>query len=347
MLISFVDSVNHARSAETVFPYLRFLFLGIFVIHTIKKSEALDKINLIIFIVMSFWCIDAAVQYEFKIDLFGNPYEPGHITGVFYPRLTLGHITACLSPIFFESLRKHGGNQRWLWLFLPLLVFTVFLSGRRSAWIMLAVGLAGYIIYLYFVMESKKLFSKRSIVAGALTIAALLVVVSYDKPLQNRLVKPAVLLSGDFEQIDIATSNRLHIWGVSISMFKSNWFNGVGPRAYRYAYGDYVSSNDYWMSKGEEYGPNHPHQIVLEILSETGLLGFFGLLFFIYLFLTSIKKYRMVKTSFPWLLCVIIAIFPLNTHMAIYGSYWATVFWWLVTMAFVASAVSDKIDREN
>ena len=38
MLLAFPDAVNPSRSAQTVFPYLRFLFAGIFIIHELSKN---------------------------------------------------------------------------------------------------------------------------------------------------------------------------------------------------------------------------------------------------------------------------------------------------------------------
>ena len=37
MLLAFPDAVNPSRTAQTVFPYLRFLFAGIFIIHELSK----------------------------------------------------------------------------------------------------------------------------------------------------------------------------------------------------------------------------------------------------------------------------------------------------------------------
>ena len=46
LLISLPDAVNFSHSAHTVFPYLRFLFAGIFIITEIAKNK--DRLNFVI-----------------------------------------------------------------------------------------------------------------------------------------------------------------------------------------------------------------------------------------------------------------------------------------------------------
>ena len=118
MLVSLVDAVNYGRSAETVFSYLRFLFFGIYILHEIRTPDILNKIQTAVFVIVAFWCIDAVVQLLFKIDLFAYPYRPGDITGMFYPRNTIAHVTASLSPFYFETIRRRSDRLPWLWLLL-------------------------------------------------------------------------------------------------------------------------------------------------------------------------------------------------------------------------------------
>ncbi|NIP49940.1 MAG: O-antigen ligase family protein [Gammaproteobacteria bacterium] len=155
----------------------------------------------------------------------------------------------------------------------------------------------------------------------------------FNKPLQERVDNTMQLFSGEYEKIDQATSHRLPIWKASIAIINDHWVNGIGPRGFRYSYDDYSGENDVWTGRM----PAHPHQMYLEILVETGLIGLFGLLSAIGVFYFYIKRFTKISQFFPSILCMIVVIFPFNTHMAFYSSYWSSFLWCLILIIFVNS----------
>lgn len=334
LLLSLPDAVNSARSAQTVSGYLRFLFIGIYVICSLQRPGALSRLHLGIFCITAFWCIDAVIQYLFQMDLFGYPYEPGHITGMFYPKNTIAHVTAAVSPLYFESIRAYSRRYRWLWLLLVPLFLVILLSGRRAAWIMLAVSISGYVYYLL----KQTAFNRRLLMKlglwGAVLIGAMGIVIATNKPLQSRIHVTMGLFSGNYEATDKATARRLPLWQTAITIFKDNWINGIGPRGFRYVYQQYSSADDFWHKDGS----THPHQLLLEVLAETGAIGFAGLLLFALVFYRFVKKGRLGMPLCPWWLSVLTVTFPINSLMAFYGSYWSSMIWWLLALTFAAAA---------
>ena len=152
MLLAFPDAVNPSRSVQTVFPYLRFLFAGIFIIHELSKNDEFFKVLIYgVFFIVTFWCIDASIQFFIGYNLLGFPYVAGEITGMFYPRNTISHVCAILSPICFYVVSRHSSRSKWAWLSIIPLFFVVLISGRRAAWVMLALCSFGFIIFLYFI----------------------------------------------------------------------------------------------------------------------------------------------------------------------------------------------------
>src|SRR6202008_2372665 len=75
--------------------------------------------------------------------------------------------------------------------------------------------------------------------------------------------------------VDTALSGRLDIWRTSWWMFEAHPLNGVGVRGYRSAYRQVAPPDDHFVATGENCGEGegacHAHQVVLEVLSETGL----------------------------------------------------------------------------
>ena len=60
-------------------------------------------------------------------------------------------------------------------------------------------------------------------------------------------------------------------------MIAAHPVNGVGVRGFRYAYPQYAPANDHFVVSAEACGVGegacHAHQLVLEVLTETGVLG--------------------------------------------------------------------------
>lgn len=333
LLISLIDAVNISRSAKTAFGYLRFLFMGIYLLQSLKSRDIWRNLRLFIFCLMVFWSLDGVLQLVIGRDLFGYPMAYGYITGMFYPRFTIAHILAALSPIYIDFIFEKSKKSMWFWLLILPLIIVILMSGRRGTWIMFFIGMAGYLTYLFY----QKLLSKRIIKQFILIMTVMIitagVTINFNKNLQQRFFGAFDVFSGNYEKINAAFSLRLPIWKTSLNIIRHHWINGVGPRGFRYSYDDYSGENDIWYGQM----PTHPHQMYLEILVETGLIGFFGILVALGFFYFYIKRLVKISQLFPPILCMIVAIFPFNTHMAFYSSYWSSFLWCLMLIIFINS----------
>lgn len=332
LLISLPDAINPSHSSHTIFPYLRFFFAGIFIIDEISMNK--DRLRFIVaslFFIVFFFCIDATIQFIFKSNILGFPYKPGEITGMFYPRNTIAHICAILSSFCFLYVYINIEKRRWLFLSLIPLFFIILLSGRRAAWVMLALTSLGFIIYGYRYTISKKRFKR---VVGMFVILVSVVLgstISLHTPTNVRFKATLGLFSNNYETINTATAYRLPIWEVAYSIHKSNPINGIGPRGFRHVYNDYAHAND---PHGSRTPPTQPHLLILEILAETGLIGFIGYILLIYLIFRLVLQSKNKETSLPFFIPVIVALFPFNAHMAFYGSIWSSMTWLLLALYF-------------
>jgi hypothetical protein len=86
--------------------------------------------------------------------------------------------------------------------------------------------------------------------------------------------------------------------------------------------------------------------LLLEVLVETGVIGLAGLLLFVLLLYRFVRRKGLGLALFPWLLALLTAAFPFNTHMAFYGSYWSSVFWWLLVLT-IATGAGRAVRRES
>jgi len=329
LLISFPDAVNQARAAQSIFPYLRFLFAGLFIIQELSKDKNRLKIVVYgVFIIVTFWCVDASLQFFIGQNLFGYPYRAGEITGMFYPRNTISHICSILSVFCFIVVYQKMHKYKWLWLTLIPLFFVILVSGRRAAWIMLALSSFGFFIYLYLSADNKKQVLKISGIITLITSLVLGSTIILHKPTNTRFMVTLGLFSNNYDSIDVATARRLPIWETAYTVFKANPINGIGPRGFRHVYQDYASLDNFWVNQ------THPHLLILEIMAETGVIGLLGYFILFYLLIKGALNRKKLKNEFPFLLPVLVAIFPFNAHMAFYGSIWSSMIWWLIAVYF-------------
>ena len=338
-LVSLVGAVNLERSARIALLYPLYLFCGVFILRELARPGNLTRLSLALLLIVVFWCVDALVQYATGTNLLGYPYQDGMLSGMFYPKLRLGIILAVLVPIALETannVNRDNVNRDSLYPWLLLIPFTVVvvLSGRRSAWLMLLIGLSAYLPLVFISLSSRA----RYIIAGALCVAVVLVgTVFYKSPDINRRIVLLTGILGSEYQAERATSMRTPIWDTAGNMFRDNWLNGVGPRGFRYAYRDYAEEDNYFVRQGQD-GQTHPHLVFLEIAVETGVIGLIGFILFYLVILRYWWRGRHSTINGAWTAALLAATFPLNAHLAFYGSYWSG-FLWLLSACVLAAVL--------
>jgi len=119
--------------------------------------------------------------------------------------------------------------------------------------------------------------------------------------------------------------------------------NGVGVRGFRYAYAAYAEPGDFFVDPVTHEGASHAHQLLLELFSETGLIGVLAWLIGAWF---AIRAWRRADAAARWRalapgLALVAMCFPLNTHLAFYSAWWGLLFWWL--LALYCAALQSEI----
>ena len=338
-LASLIGAVNLERSAKIALLYPLYLFCGIFILRELARPGNLSRLSLALLVVVIFWCVDGLIQYATGANLLGYPYQDGMLSGMFYPKLRLGIILAVLVPVALETVRNVNRDSLFPWLLLIPFTVVVLLSGRRSAWLMLIIGLSAYLPLVVLSLSSRA----RYIITGALCVAVLLAGTVYFKsPDINRRIVLLTGMLGSEYQAERATSMRTPIWDTAYNMFQDNWLNGVGPRGFRYAYRTYADEDNYFVRRGQE-GQTHPHMVFLEIAVETGMIGLAGFILFYITILRFWWRGRHSTINGAWTAALLAGTFPLNAHLAFYGSYWSGFLWLLVSCTLAAALSRQRM----
>jgi O-antigen ligase len=128
-------------------------------------------------------------------------------------------------------------------------------------------------------------------------------------------------------------AHRFWIWEGTLRMIQAHPVNGVGARGFRYAFEEFAPEGDPLQRWAPPANPYHTHQLILEIAAETGLVGIAGLILMLVILAVSLLKTdRTVLRNdlAPLVASLAAAWFPLNTHHAIYSSYWSQIVWLLI-----------------
>jgi len=330
-LLSAFDAIMPGKSWSTVAGLLRYVPLGLYACFAIRRDSKLQTLYVAVALVLALWAADAWLQALTGWSLGGHA-EAERVSGIFGAgNLKLGPTLAVLSPFALWAARRRWGLPGLLLAFV-LILGPVLLAGSRAAWLCYGLVALGFI---WREANSLRRF------AGYCAIAALLLVLAggiawkTSTRFDARMDRSLLVLHGTDRSVDTALSGRLDIWHTSIEMIAAHPLNGVGVRGFRYAYPHYAPANDHFLvaeSCGEGEGACHAHQLVLEILTETGAIG---LLLWLAAVALAWRAWRRVGAAararaFPVTLALGVMLFPLNTHLAFYSAWWGLLFAWLL-----------------
>ncbi|HCU89046.1 MAG TPA: hypothetical protein DGR97_03840 [Gammaproteobacteria bacterium] len=339
MLLALPDSVNLPRALKTTFLYLHFLPAGLYIIYMLRDEFLRRIVWSGLAIILVFWCLDGMIQLVFGQNLFGYPYDGSVLQGAFYPKQRFGLILAVFTPLYINAVQRFAARSVWAWLLLLPLLIAVLLSLKRTAWVMVLASIGFYALCF---ARPRQLNLRLAIVYSFIAALALIVATSSVPNFQTQVTDTLELFSADFERVDVATSRRLSLWRTGLSMVHDHWLNGIGPRGFRTAYSEFASPDDYWINHGNS-GQTHPHLMSLEILIETGVIGLIGYFFLIVILGREMWRVRLANPrASVYFMIAIVALFPLNAHLAFYGSYWSNLVWISTALGCTASANSAR-----
>lgn len=331
---------NNFFLRNTIF-YFRFYFYLISLIYFLKKLNIYNFLLKCFFVISVILSIDAIIQHIFDSNLIGMPIVvENRVSSFFGDELVLGSYITRLLPFFliFIFIAKTSMFLRIFYIF--ILFFVVILSGERTAF------------FLFFLLTIIIFFSIRELRVQILnilifSILALIFLINSNKTYYERYYTNIVdsfglqkyedensgksKLSifdadGDLSLIFFSRHHQDH-YESAYKIFKKNPLIGGGTKSFRYL----CNKKEFKIS--ESSCSTHPHNIVIQFLSELGLLGFSFLiiiyiiickeLFYILKIYNSRKKYMLLIFSLSGL---IINLFPLIPSGNFFNNWLSIIF---------------------
>ena len=278
-------------SFKSSFTYLRFFLFSLFLSFLIFKNQNfLKHVYLILFFVTNFVSLDLFVQFFFGYDFFSYPAHSEHrLTGPFRDEPIPGSFLSRICPIvvgltFFEDLKKF---RKYNLLFIVFTLSATFLTGERTGFFLLF-----FVYFFYFILDH---VNKKSLFLFIFTaFISIIIFLSFSKKSFERMILypvcamninffNAINCPDSFNQerfVYLSVAHEEHI-ASAIKMFKDNPIFGQGPKMYR------IKCKEKIFYKNELSCNTHPHNIAIQLLAETGLIGFS---FYFIAFLFLIKR---------------------------------------------------------
>ncbi len=339
IVICSLFSENIIFSLSTSFFYIRFLVFSLALSFFLENDNRLIK--KIFFSITFFFVIlifDSIFQYFTNYNILGLPIsEDGRISSFFGKELVLGSYFSRLLPFFlflyFMNINFLEKNKILNYLSIVIIlsaVFCIFISAERTSVLFFFISF----FFLFFSLSKKKL-----IIIMAIFVMLLSFFISYINKNKTyiRLINHTIYQfeSGSVEKKFnflnyIPTTHRDH-YMTALNMFYNNKLTGIGPKAFR------IECKKIEFNSGPSSCTTHPHNTYLQLLAETGLIGFLIILFFFFVIIFYFFKHLLLKIRNKILfsdpqLClfsmVFITLWPLAPSGNFFGN-WLNVIYYL------------------
>ena len=308
LLISSSFSEHKFSSFENSLSYLSnillFIGLSLFILDNDAKKFQLSKI---VFFIVILLCLDSYFQRIFGFNILGYPtQQAGRLTSFFKDEQIPGIIIFKLTPfvIYFIFQQKNKLIQKYKYFILIFIYFSILLSGERSASILSTLA-----IFSILILNFNKLNKKVLVIYSAFFFVIFFVLFN----MKNSVIKER------FNYTITQSKNNVYLsyYNNSLDIFKKNIFFGTGPQSYRYE-----------CAKISKSCSNHPHNFVLELLSDVGL---FSPIFF-FISLLSIISYKIKSLENKFVKSTVITysilfFFPFIPTGSFFTSFHMTLTW--------------------
>lgn len=346
-----IQPPHAANIASKVVADVRYLPFMWFAAIAVNQPRRRQKTLILLAIIVAIWTIDGLLQWQASISplfsalnhatksIIGHDLcspdriaQADRLSGLWGPcHLKFGQVLVSLSPFLLVTAASY---RRWLGLVAACALFVVLLlAGSRASWLSYAL------VILILVWHRIRLWQ---FAGGMLVIATLLFCVFITSwQVRERIARTTLFMDGNQISYDQALSGRLRIWKVAACIIETHPFRGVGVRRFRHVYSQCDSASARRAVWGS--GPAlHPHQILLEILTETGIVGLICWLAAVAMawqaWRCSAHSARQAASA-PTI-ALVATLFPINTHLAVYSSFWGGV-----TVLLAGLYVGMLIDR--
>jgi O-antigen ligase len=325
-------------SLKSSLPFIRFAIFALAIQYLVQDNPR--RVFVLLIILLPLLCIVAAdglFQFYSGKNILGYqlPLLEGRLSGFFKDELIIGSYLARFSPIliglyYYSKYHKYITLNVDYYFFIVVLYlfFLVICSGER-------VSIAYFFIslFLLIVMFDTKSINKIIFILATFAIFTFSIISS--EKIKKRLINDT-LESVNFKNQTLYSKQKLFIYSIqhqshiisSYKIFKENILLGSGVKMFRKICEKRYNINEFSCT-------THPHNLIMQFLSETGILGllFYILsLFYILFKLFKLIKFKILNTiddfhrsQFFFLIALLISLFPILPSGSFFNNWIAII----------------------
>ena len=291
LIFSSVVSEHVLHSIKNTAFYFRY---GILILSIWYLLENYQKFKSLFFFFILLTLIVVVVYSFLQIFILHNAVQDDRISGLFGTELIQGSFLLRTIPIFiiFYFYNKSNLSKIYHILFFSILVsafILIILSGERSSVFLMFIGIFLSVIFLRISLA--KIF-----------ISILLIFSIFILTIKLYPKSEAIIIHNTYNQIIEKGLNSIKInlfseghqnhFKTALLIFKQYPITGVGVRNFRLECRKNIYDN-----VGKYHCTTHPHNTYIQLLSETGLIGFLFFISFIVFLLIKIFNFLKITYS--------------------------------------------------
>ena len=311
ILISLLFAKNTLFSLQSSLFYFRIGVFACLIWHLVELDKKILKyFYYALIICFSALIVDGYIQFFFGTNIIGLPKSGSRISSFFRDELIMGSYLSRLFPFLFALFflkKKKKLELNFIILFSFLLTGLIFISGERASFFFYSLSLIFIIIFI----EKQKKFK---IIILALYLFSIAVISLNFHEVRNRMIQSTL----DSFSSSILPSGHESLIKTSYKMFLDKPIFGHGPKMFRV-----LCKEEKYISKIGTC-ENHPHNFYVQLLAETGIVGF-SFLFsaFAYVLYCAYRQFKSIVlrqkrylTDYQVCLLVgiLITVWPLTTN---------------------------------
>ena len=272
IFVTLLRAEDKSLSFESSLFYFRIGVFACLIWYLIEKDKNILKyFYYALVICFSVLVVDGYLQFFTGSNILGFKYSGSRISSLFGDELIMGSYLSRLFPLLFALFlikEKYKYEIYYIGVLFILVDILIYISGERASFFFLNLST----IFIIILIKEYQKFRLITFLIALILIVGL--TLSSDK-LSNRMIKGPAKSMGlvkDAQSKNIFTAIHDSLIRTAFNMFKDKPILGHGPKMFRK-----ICSNEKYAT-GISACMTHPHNFYVQLLAETGIIGFLFLL---------------------------------------------------------------------